>query len=81
MGNYKKLDYDVGTFLNIVGICTDLHVLPYPGSLYDQDALFIHLYNIVAEAKARREELDYQKSNKSMNKAASRGSKRPRRSR
>ena len=49
--------------LNVVNLCQSLHTLPSAGGLFDQDALFIHFYNVIEEARAVRAELDSKKAN------------------
>lgn len=43
-------------------MCQDFHVLPISGGMLDQDSLFIYLYQVWAEAKSVRAELDNRKA-------------------
>lgn len=44
--------------LQMIDLCGATHTLPLPGGLFDQDALFIDLYQYVAELRHTREEMD-----------------------
>lgn len=39
-------------------MCQELHVLPKPGGLYDQDSMFVHLMKYALVAQHERRELD-----------------------
>lgn len=53
-----EVDYDVATIVNMIDLCRDMHVLPIAGGLFDQDALFIDLYEYVFQLRATREDMD-----------------------
>jgi hypothetical protein len=44
--------------MNLIHLSQTLHVLPYPGGILDQDALFVLLYNHVEECQAARAKID-----------------------
>ncbi len=56
--NAKTLDTDVGSMLRIINTCENMHVLPTPGGLFEQDALFMYIYDYVGQVRATRAELD-----------------------
>lgn len=58
----KLVDVDVGMMLRIIDHCETLHILPKPGSLFEQDGLFMHVYNEVKEYRNERAQLDKMKS-------------------
>jgi hypothetical protein len=43
-------------------MCQELHVLPKPGGLYDQDSLYVHLMKHALMAQHERRELDNRKA-------------------
>lgn len=43
-------------------MCQELHVLPKPGGLYDQDSLFVHLMKFALVNQHERRELDNRKA-------------------
>lgn len=51
--------------METLGMCQELHVLPKPGGLHDQDSLFVHLMKNAMIFQQQRRELDNRKrSNK-----------------
>jgi hypothetical protein len=48
--------------MQIVNNCEALHCLPSQGGLFDQDAYFMFIYNIVAEARAVKDQIERSKS-------------------
>ena len=58
MTKSKQVDVDVWNVMNLIHLTQTLHVLPYPGGILDQDALFIDLYNYVENCQGIRADLD-----------------------
>lgn len=48
--------------MEIINNCQTLNILPKSGGLFDQDALFIYLYNKVEDARNQVAELDRQRT-------------------
>lgn len=49
---------DVAMVLNVIDLCKDMRTMPLPGGLFDQDSLFIDLYEYVAQCRNAREAMD-----------------------
>lgn len=75
MSKSKQVDVDVWSVLNLIHLTQTLHVLPLPGGILDQDALFITIYNHVEECQGKRSELD-RKQEEMKNKQAARAPRR-----
>ena len=54
----RPADEEVLTILRIVRACQDLGVLPEPGGLFAQDALFVFLLDTVLQADHEKQKLD-----------------------
>lgn len=54
----RRPSAEVEALLEMVRMCQDLHVLPQPGGLRDQDAYFVFLYKHVLLADQERAKLD-----------------------
>jgi len=57
----RKTDEEVIGIVNLVRMCQSLRALPQAGGVYDQDAYFVFLYQIVVEADNERQRLDQAK--------------------
>lgn len=57
----QVIELQANNFLETLGMCQDLHVLPKFGGLYDQDSLFVHLMKYALVAQQERRELDQRK--------------------
>jgi hypothetical protein len=45
----------------LVNVCEQMHCLPLPGGLFDQDSFFVYGMDIVVEAKKIKEDEDERK--------------------
>lgn len=61
MSKATKVDFDVATVLNVIDLCKDMRTMPLPGGLFDQDSLFVYLYEYVLQCRQTRQELDDRK--------------------
>jgi hypothetical protein len=52
----RPADRDVVQVVNLVRMCQAFQALPLPGGLFNQDAYFVYLTNIVLEADNKRQE-------------------------
>lgn len=58
MTKATQADFDVIAVLNIVDLCQSMRSMPLPGGLFDQDSLFIHLYEYISQLRNTRAEMD-----------------------
>lgn len=61
MSKATQVDVDVATVLNVIDLCKDMRAMPLPGGLFDQDSLFVYLYELVFQWRQTRQELDERK--------------------
>lgn len=61
MTKAREVDYDVAVIVNVIDLCKDMHLMPLPGGLFDQDSLFVHLFEYVGQLRRTREDIDRQK--------------------
>jgi hypothetical protein len=50
--------------LILINDCVQLHQLPTPGGILDQDALFMDIFHHVQQTRAIREDMDSKKATK-----------------
>jgi hypothetical protein len=58
----EVIEIQANYFLETLGMCQELHVLPKPGGLYDQDSMYVHLMKHALMAQHERRELDNRKA-------------------
>lgn len=49
-------------FINVIKICEEMHTLPHPGGLLQQDSLFVYVLHQYLVFKGQKQELDNKKS-------------------
>jgi hypothetical protein len=57
-------DMDVANAVELTVLCRELHCLPRPGGLLDQDSYHIWLMNLVTMAQLERSELERKRLDK-----------------
>lgn len=54
----READEEVMGIISLVRTCEAFHTLPLPGGVFDQDAYFVFLYEIVAQADYEKQRLE-----------------------
>lgn len=67
MTKSTKVDIDVSMIIRLINDCQDFGVMPEPGGLLQQDALFMYILHEVQSARAVRAEIDNNKTSNSVN--------------
>lgn len=62
----------MATVVNMMDMCQLMHSYPLPGGLFDQDSLFIHLFEYVIQLRQTREEMDQRQQQVNSNVAGAR---------
>jgi len=76
MTKLSESDVDVASMLNLVDMCKESHMMPLAGGLFDQDSLFMHLYEYIGQLRNTREKLDQHQEQANANLAKARAKQR-----